>query len=93
MNGSKIVTSSAQGRQTRNAGSAAAQIGGRNRHGGRGGDEGADMRAPNSRSPGPAPFSFTLAADIQLAPKAYIVDGFVGAAEVSAWYVAAGAAK
>ena len=32
------------------------------------------------------PFPFVLPRDITLEPKAYLIDGFVGAAETSAWY-------
>ena len=35
------------------------------------------------------PFRFVLPRDITLQPKAFLIDGFVGAAETSAWYVAA----
>jgi RecA-family ATPase len=33
-----------------------------------------------------APFPFVLPHDITLEPKAFLIDGFVGAAETSAWY-------
>jgi hypothetical protein len=32
------------------------------------------------------PFRFVLPRDITLQPKAFLIDGFVGAAETSAWY-------
>src|SRR5262245_17873278 len=32
------------------------------------------------------PFPFVLPRDITLEPKAFLIDGFVGAAETSAWY-------
>jgi hypothetical protein len=33
-----------------------------------------------------APFPFVLQRDITLQPKAFLIDGFVGAEEISAWY-------
>src|SRR5262249_62203048 len=32
------------------------------------------------------PFPYVLPRDITLVPKPFLIDGFVGAAEVSAWY-------
>src|SRR5262245_53902530 len=32
------------------------------------------------------PFPFVLARDITLEPKAFLIDGFIGTAETSAWY-------
>ena len=32
------------------------------------------------------PFAFTLARDVKLEPKTFLIDGFVSAGETSAWY-------
>ena len=39
------------------------------------------------------PFKFILAPDIELIPKAYLIDGFVGLGETSAWYGAPDSGK
>jgi RecA-family ATPase len=38
------------------------------------------------RRRGPKPFPFVLPREITLEPKAFLIDGFVGTAETSAWY-------
>ncbi|MPZ57502.1 MAG: AAA family ATPase [Rhizobiales bacterium] len=39
-----------------------------------------------SMSPQAEPFAYVLPRDIVLEPKAYLIDGFIGMAETSAWY-------